>query len=68
MRVGDLVRITNKETEWDFGRIILLLESHGVKSYNLGKDVGELFTGMTTKGISKYYVFEKDAEVISENR
>ncbi len=68
MQVGDLVRITNKETDWDYGRLVLLLESHGVKSYNLGKEVGELFTGMTMEGINEYYVFETDAEVVSESR
>ena len=68
MQIGDLVRVTNKETDWDYGRIILLLESHGEKSYNLGKEVGELFTGITSEGIGEYYVFEPDAEVISENR
>ena len=68
MKVGDLVRITSKETDWDYGRLVLLLESRGIQSYNLGKDVGELFTGMTMKGITEYYVFEKDAEVVSESR
>ena len=68
MKVGDLVRITNKETDWDYGRLVLLLESRGIQSYNLGKDVGELFTGITMECINEYFVFETDAEVISESR
>jgi hypothetical protein len=68
VKVGDLVKINNEELDWDFGRIILLLECLGVKSYNLGKEMGKLFTGMTNEGIGEYYVFEPDAEVISESR
>ena len=71
MKVGDLVKVTSKKSsthQTDYGRIILLLEFCGMKSYNLSRDEGKLFTGMTGSGSStKYYIFEHDAEVISEN-
>ena len=72
MKVGDLVKVTSKKSsthQTDYGRIVLLLEFCGMKCYNLGRDEGKLFTGMTENGSStKYYVFETDAEVISESR
>ncbi len=69
MKVGDLVKITGR---CEPGRIILLLKSHGRRSYNLGKDVGELFAGIplgASLGVeTDYFVFENNAEVISESR
>jgi len=71
VRVGDLVRM--KSTLRDrTGDVILLLESHGIKKYyNLcpKKRPGFLFSGLCIRTQKAgYFVFEHDAEVVSESR
>ena len=67
MKVGDLVRMKSALCDRT-GDVILLLESHGVKKY-YNMCPGFLFSGLCIRTQKAgYFVFEHDAEVVSESR
>ena len=65
MKVGDLVQVIHGH---DHGCVLLLLEDKGYHSYSDG--AGHVYLGqpIDSPHVLAYHVFEKSAEVISENR